>query len=60
MATFKPKPYKNKQITIRIDYNTVSKIDKLAANFQISRNDFINQCIVFALQNMEDPKTNTC
>lgn len=52
MALFLPKPYKKEQITIRVENRTLAKIDSLASKYHLSRNEFINQCIDFALDNM--------
>jgi len=52
MADFIPKQYKKDPITIRIDLTKLENIDKQAAAYHISRSDFINQCIDFALKHM--------
>lgn len=44
-------------ITIRIDYSTLEEIDRLAYKTDISRNEFINQCINFALDNLLEKRT---
>lgn len=38
---------------MRIPVSLLSEIDRQAAAVNISRNEFINQCITFALANME-------
>lgn len=38
--------------TIRIDINTLEEIDKIAGKVDISRNELINQCIEYALENL--------
>ncbi len=57
MKFFQPskKPLNNDKIVIsvRVDIEKISKIDKLASNIDISRNEFINQCIDYALNNLE-------
>lgn len=42
--------------TIRIDSKILDEIDTLASKVDISRNEFINQCIVYALENLKDKK----
>ncbi len=54
MAIFLPKKNNKEVISIRIDTQTLATIDKKANNFDISRNEFITQCIEFALNNMGD------
>lgn len=52
MSDFVPKPYKKDPITIRIDFEKLEKIDKLASKYNVSRSEFINQCIDYALNHM--------
>lgn len=40
--------------TIRIPKDILDLIDRKSAAVDISRNEFINQCILYALQNMEE------
>lgn len=40
---------------MRIPTDVLAAIDRMAAAIDISRNEFINQCIAFALSHMEDP-----
>ncbi|MBS5880095.1 MAG: CopG family transcriptional regulator [Clostridium sp.] len=57
MSDFIPKSYKKEQTTIRIDAEKMKKIDELANSFNLSRSEFINQCIDFALEHMApEPK----
>lgn len=57
MSDFIPKSYKKEQTTIRIDAKKMKKIDELANSFNLSRSEFINQCIDFALEHMApEPK----
>ncbi len=48
-------PLKNEKIviSIRIDSNKLDEIDQIAAKIDISRNDLINQCINYSLNNLE-------
>ena len=52
MINFIPKEYKTDAVTIRIAKEKIEKIDKLAADNNLSRSKFINQCIDFALEHM--------
>ena len=42
-------------ISMRIAVDTLQEIDSKAAAVGISRNEFINQCILYALSNMDEP-----
>ena len=53
MKMFVPKKTEKEIISIRIDSNTLSTIDSLATDIDISRNELINQCIEFALHNLD-------
>lgn len=54
MADFVPKQYKKEPITLRIDFEKLEKMDKMAARYNISRSEFINQCIDYALDHLPD------
>ena len=54
MSKFLPKKPEKDVISMRIPTNILEKLDKKAADYEISRNELINQCIVFALENMDD------
>lgn len=41
-------------ISIRIDANLVEKLDEIAAKYDLSRNQLINQSIIFALEHLEE------
>ena len=56
MADFVPKQYKKEPITVRIDFEKLEKMDKMAARYNISRSEFINQCIGYALDHLPDLK----
>ncbi len=53
MKYFIPKKVDKDVISIRIDTELLKEIDKNAAQADISRNEFINQCIIFALEHMQ-------
>ena len=52
MADFIPKQYKKEPITIRINYEKLEIIDSLASVHNMSRSEFINQCIDYALKHI--------
>jgi len=52
MSDFVPKQYKKEPVTVRINFQKLEKIDKLAAQYNLSRSKFINQCIDYAMENM--------
>ena len=52
MENFIPKQYKKEPITIRVSPDKLAQIDSAAAKYDLSRSDFINQCIDFALENL--------
>ena len=54
MGNFIPKPYSTEQITIRIRNDVLEQVEAAAARYNLSRNAFVNQCIEYALANMDD------
>lgn len=54
MERFAPKKQEKEVISMRISTDTLAEIDRKSAAVDISRNEFINQCIAFALAHMED------
>lgn len=54
MERFSPKKQDKEVISIRIPIELLNTIDEDAAKADISRNEFINQCIIFALEHLED------
>ncbi|MBQ8143691.1 MAG: ribbon-helix-helix protein, CopG family [Butyricicoccus sp.] len=52
MEKFSPKKYEKEVISLRISSDVLNEIDQRAAETDISRNEFINQCIDFALKNI--------
>lgn len=56
MEKFKPTKTSNEKIviSIRIDIETLNKVDNEANRIDISRNELINQCIDFALENLDN------
>lgn len=53
MGNFIPKSYTKLPITIRVDENNLKKVDELAAKLGISRSELINQCLVYALEDLK-------
>ena len=53
MKKFIPQKKEKEIISVRIDAELLSNIDLISANIDISRNELINQCIEFALQNID-------
>lgn len=53
MEKFIPKRQEKEVISMRIPIDLLREIDRQAGRINISRNEFINQCITFALDNME-------
>ena len=49
-------PYKQEKevISIRIKSDLLNTVDRAAQTAGISRNEFINQCISFALEHLSD------
>ena len=59
MEKFVPQKYEKEVISLRISVRLLEVIDRKAAEIDISRNQFVIQCIEYALANMDDepPKT---
>lgn len=61
MDTFQPskKPLNNDKlvISVRMDISRINEIDKIASKIDISRNELINQCVEYALNNLEFKKS---
>lgn len=56
MPNFIPKKPEKEVISIRISKTVLETLDEKAAKADMSRNELINQCIFFALDNMEEQK----
>lgn len=52
MAQFIPKQYKKEQFTIRMEQDMLAQVDALAAQYHLSRSEFIVQCVGFAMEHM--------
>ena len=46
VAEFIPKQYRKDPVTVRIAQDKLENIDRAAADFGMSRNEFINQCSI--------------
>lgn len=53
MAEFRPVRPEKEIISVRLPVSLVHEIERKAAATGISRNEFINQCILFAMKNLE-------
>ncbi len=56
MAVFTPQKQDKELISVRLPVDLLKTIDKNAAKADISRNEFINQCILFAMENISSKK----
>ena len=54
MQEFKPFKPEKEVISIRLDSELLKTVDSAAEHAQISRNEFINQCIAFALAHLSE------
>ncbi len=52
MEKFVPRKMEKEVISMRISTDLLREIDRRSAEFGLSRNEFINQSIAFALANM--------
>lgn len=58
MAKFIARKPEKEVISMRISLDTLKEVDNKAAAVGISRNELINQMILYALENMEDPQND--
>ena len=58
MEKFSPRKTDKEVTTIRIPKELLDIIDMKSAAYNISRNEFINQCIMYAIKNMDDDEKN--
>ena len=56
MVKFIPTKSEKIVISIRMENEKINKIDEIASKINISRNELINQCLDFALKNLEFEK----
>lgn len=57
MEKFVPKKYEKEVISMRISTELLETLDDKASKIGISRNELINQCIIYALAHMEHGTT---
>ncbi len=57
LEKFIPRKPEKEVISMRIPTEVLEQIDAEADACDISRNEFINQCIAFALSHMDTPDT---
>jgi len=57
MIEFNPSKVEKTVITIRIETELLSEIDRLSSEVDISRNEFILQCIDFAMKHHSGVKS---
>ena len=55
MEAFSPKKEEKEVISIRLPTILLKKVDESAAKADLSRNELINQCIIYALDHLEQP-----
>ena len=53
MAEFRPVRPEKEIISVRLPVSLVHEIERKAAATGISRNEFINQCILFAMDHLD-------
>lgn len=58
MAKFVVRKPEKEVISMRISSDILKKLDDMATESDISRNELINQMILFALEHMEDENTD--
>ena len=56
MAKFNPRKIEKTVITVRIPVDTLQDIDRLSADNDLSRNEFIMQCIEFAMKSYPEDR----
>ncbi|MCR5664926.1 MAG: ribbon-helix-helix domain-containing protein [Oscillospiraceae bacterium] len=52
MQQFMPKKPEKDVITMRIPVDTLRELEAMAARYDLSRNELINQCVRYALDHM--------
>lgn len=56
---FIPRSGEKEVISFRIPKDLLTQIDKIAIDNTLSRNEFMVQCLEFALNNLSDDEENT-
>lgn len=57
MSIFTPQKPDKEVISIRLPSELLREIDANAAKVDISRNEFINQCIIFAMEHLKEDES---
>jgi len=62
MVEFNPKKIEKQIISLRLEENKLQQIDRISTQRNLSRNEFLVQCIDFALNHITDDKNKeyTC
>lgn len=58
MAEFIPKQYRKEQFTIRMEQEMLECVDRMAGEYRLSRSEFVNQCVAFALEHLPQENPN--
>lgn len=58
MKNFIPKPYRKERVTLRVDADTLARIDFLVARYGLNRSQLINRCIDYSLEFIPDADHN--
>ena len=56
--SFSPKKEEKEVISIRMSIELLKRVDDSALMYDMSRNEFLNQCIQYALEHLETSKHN--
>lgn len=59
MEVFSPKKEDKEVISIRLPSSLLKRLDTSAAKSDLSRNELINQCIIFALDHLKPEENET-
>jgi hypothetical protein len=54
MNHFIPKPYRKERVTLRVDADTLARIDRLVLHYGLNRSQLINRCIDYSLAYIPD------
>ena len=56
MDSFIPKKSDKEVISVRLSGQLLKSIDDFAGKYDLSRNEFINQCLTFAIEHIDNEK----
>lgn len=57
-TNFIPKPYKKLNVSFRLEVEKIELVDQLAATYNVSRSEFLAQCVDFAIEHMPKEEDN--